>query len=59
MKMFTVKVSKRIFDKIRENPLYQTLSDSEILETMIKDWIFIFHSVEEEYELNVREVSEK
>jgi len=30
MKTFTVKVSKEIFDKIREDPLYHTLSDSEI-----------------------------
>ena len=59
MKTFTVKISKEIFDKIREDPLYHTLSDSEILETMIKDWIFIFHSVEEGYELNVKEASEE
>jgi len=58
LKTFAVKISKEIFNEIREDPLYHACSDSEILETMIQDWIFIFHGIEEGYKLDIKEASE-
>jgi len=59
LKRFTVEIDETILGLVRQHPFYSSLADAEIIEVMVKDWLFCFCGIEEEEEfnLNVKEAS--